>query len=197
MTNVYFVRHAQPNYRNHDDLTRELTEKGMADRKLVTEFLSDKDIHAVFSSPFRRSVDTVKEFADSRGLAITLIDDFRERRIDSGWIEDFESFARHQWEDFSYKLSDGECLGEVQERNIRALYRVVEENRDKNIVIGSHGTALSTVINYYDPGFGYADFNRIRGLMPWIVKFCFEGQNCICIESYDLFEKRVEPLFPR
>lgn len=28
MTNVYFVRHAQPNYENHDDLTRELTEKG-------------------------------------------------------------------------------------------------------------------------------------------------------------------------
>ena len=29
MTNIYFVRHAQPNYENHDDLTRELTEKGM------------------------------------------------------------------------------------------------------------------------------------------------------------------------
>ena len=27
MTTVYFVRHAQPNYENHDDLTRELTEK--------------------------------------------------------------------------------------------------------------------------------------------------------------------------
>jgi len=187
MTNVYFVRHAQPNYRNHDDLTRELTEKGMADRKLVTEFLSDKDIHAVFSSPFRRSVDTVKEFADSRGLAITLIDDFRERRIDSGWIEDFESFARHQWEDFSYKLSDGECLGEVQERNIRALYRVVEENRDKNIVIGSHGTALSTVINYFEPSFGYEEFEAIRGLMPWIVCFSFEGGKCVAIQKIDLF----------
>ena len=27
MTNVYFVRHAQPNYENHDDLTRELTRR--------------------------------------------------------------------------------------------------------------------------------------------------------------------------
>ena len=56
MTNVYFVRHEQPNYENHDDLTRELTENGLQDRKLVTEYLRDKEIHAVLSSPFKRMV---------------------------------------------------------------------------------------------------------------------------------------------
>ena len=190
MTNVYFVRHAQPNYSNHDDLTRELTEKGLEERKLVTAFLQDKDIHAVFSSPFRRSVDTVKDFADKHGLVITLIEDFRERRIDSEWIEDFESFARHQWEDFSYKLSDGECLGEVQERNIRALRDVMAANEGKNMVIGSHGTALSTVINYFDPTFGYEEFEAIRKLMPWVVHFSFENGECVSIEKIDLFQQR-------
>lgn len=38
MTNVYFVRHAQPNYENHDDLTRELTENGLQDRKILIEY---------------------------------------------------------------------------------------------------------------------------------------------------------------
>ena len=28
ITNVYFVRHAEPNYENHNDLLRELTPKG-------------------------------------------------------------------------------------------------------------------------------------------------------------------------
>ena len=56
MTNVYFALHAQPNYENHDDLTRELTENGLQDRKLVTEYLRDKEIHAVLSSPFKRMV---------------------------------------------------------------------------------------------------------------------------------------------
>ena len=41
MTNVYFVRHAQSNYENHDDLTRELTEKGLQDCKLVTELMKN------------------------------------------------------------------------------------------------------------------------------------------------------------
>ena len=31
ITTVYFVRHAEPNYNNHDDRLRELSEKGMED----------------------------------------------------------------------------------------------------------------------------------------------------------------------
>ena len=187
MTHIYFVRHAQPNYENHNDLTRELTAKGLADRKLVTAFLRDKEIHAVLSSPFLRSVDTVKEFADEAGLPISLVEDFRERQVDSGWIEDFNAFARRQWADFTYKLSDGECLAEVQQRNISALNTVLRDYRDKNVVIGSHGTALSTIVNYYDPSFGYDAFESIRGLMPWVVHFTFEGEKCVDIEKIDLF----------
>ena len=58
----------------------------------------------------------------------------------------------------------------------------------KNIVIGSHGTALSTVFNYYDHSFGYEDFDKIRFVMPWIVEFDFDdGGNCINIRSYTKF----------
>jgi len=70
MTTVYFVRHAQPNYENHDDILRELTAKGLEDRKLVTTFLADKNVDVVLSSPFKRAVDTVRDFADSKSLEI-------------------------------------------------------------------------------------------------------------------------------
>ena len=66
MTTVYFVRHAEPNYENHDDMTRVLSEKGLRDRRLVTAFLMDKDIDAVLSSPYKRAVDTVRDFAEKR-----------------------------------------------------------------------------------------------------------------------------------
>lgn len=188
MTHVYFVRHAQPNYDNHDDLLRELTEKGMQDRKLVTEFLKEKSIDAVLSSPYKRSVDTVKDFADTYGFDIETIDDFRERKIDSCWIEDFNSFSKRQWEDFDYKLQDGETLREVQNRNIAALENVVKTYENKNVVIGSHGTALSTIINYYQSSFQFADFEKIKSLMPWIVCFTFDGAQCVEIEHFNLFE---------
>ena len=188
MTTIYFVRHAEPNYNNHDDMSRDLTDKGTADSKLVTRFLADKNVDIVFSSPYKRAIDTVRDFSEINGLEIHVENDFRERKIDSCWIDDFTAFCKAQWKDFDYKLSDGETLREVQTRNILALNRVLQEYKNKTIVIGTHGTALSTIINFYDKQFGYADFERIKGLMPWIVKFTFESDDCVDIQSYNLFE---------
>lgn len=58
-TTVYFVRHAEPNYHNHDDRTWELTTKGMEDRKLVTAFLADKNVDVVLSSSYKRAIDAI------------------------------------------------------------------------------------------------------------------------------------------
>jgi len=187
MTNIYFVRHAEPNYNNHDDLTRELSQNGMRDRELVTEFLADKQVNVVLSSPYKRAVDTVAHFASLRDLPITTVNDFRERKVDSVWIDDFDAFTRKQWADFNYKLTDGETLAEVQKRNIAALQEVVEQHKGKTVMIGSHGTALSTIINYFAPQFGIEEFTRIKSIMPWIVRFSFMENDCVQIEEYDLF----------
>lgn len=187
MTNIYFVRHAEPNYNNHDDLTRELSPKGMTDRELVTAFFADKQVDIVLSSPYKRAIDTVAHLASLRDLPITTIDDFRERKVDSSWIDDFDAFTRNQWADFNYKLTDGETLAEVQERNISALQEVIERHKGKTVVIGSHGTALSTIINYFVTQFGIEEFTRIKSIMPWIVRFSFIGNDCIQIEELDLF----------
>ena len=72
MTKVYFIRHAEPNYSNHDDLLRELTPKGMEDRKIVTEYLSNKKIDVVLSSPYKRAVMTLEDFAGKYGFKIEI-----------------------------------------------------------------------------------------------------------------------------
>lgn len=186
MTKVYFVRHAKPDFTIKDDLTRPLTEEGTADCRKVTEFLSDRSITKAFSSPYKRAIDTIKDFTESININIDIIDDFRERKIDNVWIEDFNKFAKDQWTDFNYKLSEGECLNEVQKRNVNALMQLVKENADENIIVGSHGTALSTIINHFNKDFGYAEFERIKNLMPFIVCFTFDGQDIVNIEEFTL-----------
>ena len=157
-TNIYFVRHAQSDYSNKDEKLRPLTEKGMEDRMRVTKALQDKNIVAVYSSPYKRAYDTVKDLADRYGLEINVVEDFKERKVDNAWVEDFRAFSRKQWGDFNFKLENGECLREVQERNVTAFYDVLKNNLGRNVVVGSHGTALSTIINYFSPDFGYDDF---------------------------------------
>ena len=85
-------------------------------------------------------------------------------------------------------MSDGECLQEVQERNISALLKLIDDYKGKNIVIGGHGTALSTIINYFDTSFGYDEFAKMKNKMPWIVEFQFDSEaHCCAIYKHDLF----------
>lgn len=95
MTHLYYVRHAQPDYSIHDDPTRPLTEKGMRDCALVTAFLTDKSIDRVFSSPYKRAVDTVQPFAAQAHLPVTLIGDLRERRSIPFGSTILKASARH------------------------------------------------------------------------------------------------------
>ncbi|CEK34966.1 phosphoglycerate mutase [[Clostridium] sordellii] len=182
MNKIYFVRHAKPDFSVHDDLTRPLTDKGIIDSKNICEFLKEKSINKIYSSPYKRAIDTIKELAQNLNIKIEVVDDFRERKISNIWIEDFNKFSKSQWENFEYKLNDGESLNEVQSRNIKALHKILNENSNQNIVIGTHGTALSTIINYYDKTFDYLSFTKIKDVMPFIVCMEFEKTNVLNID---------------
>jgi len=192
VTTVYFVRHCEPNFDVHDDFSRPLTDKGMADCALVTEFFRNRAVSVVISSPFKRAFDTVSPLAESLGLDVRVVDDFRERKVADEWILPFEDFTVRQWADFSYKLEKGECLAEVQARNIAALEGVVREYAGETIVVGSHGTALSTIIHFYDNTYGYDGFYAMKRCFPWIAKLEFDDSgNCMGIEKIDLFSPAV------
>ncbi len=186
MGKIYFIRHAKPDISIHDDLTRPLTSEGVEDSKKVMEFLVDKNITKVYSSPYKRAVDTIKTFADEVNLEIRVMEELRERKVGNEWIEDFYNFSKKQWEDFEYKLQDGESLREVQERNINALRRILEESSEDNIVIGTHGTALCTIMNHYNSDFGYSEFDRIKHIMPWIVCAEIKDNGIISLEEFIL-----------
>lgn len=182
LNKVYFVRHAKPDFSVKEDLTRPLTEEGVNASKKVKMFLKDKNISKIYSSPYKRAIDTVKDLSDFLHLDIEVIDDFRERKVCDNWIEDFNKFCEKQWSDFNYSLDNGESLKEVQDRNIKELHKILNKYDEENIVIGTHGTALSTIINYYDNNFNYSSFNKIKDIMPLIILCEFDGIKLKSIE---------------
>ena len=174
ITKIIFVRHAQSQY-GEDDRIRPLTESGLKNREVVLETLKDRHIDAFLSSPYKRSIDTIRTAADYFGMSIRTDERFRERKVgtwENGWLE-------KRWGDFSCAEEDGECLASVQERNMEALKEVLSDYIGKTVVIGTHGTALSTILNYYDNSFGLNDFMRIVNWMPYIVELTFEGDKLL------------------
>ncbi len=191
MTTIYFIRHAQSDSSIHDPCLRPLTEKGLHDRFLVTDFLLDKNIDFAFSSPYKRAIDTIADFADRTGIEIKIIDDFREHKTisDNYCDADYFPFIQQYWENKNYKVPGDESIGELQKRNICVLQKILKEYKNRNIIIGTHGMALSSIINYYDETYGYQNFLSMVKVKPCIVKMTFDDLVNIKIERVNLFAK--------
>lgn len=172
MTKVYFVRHAQPDFGCSDVRSRPLTPAGRADSQKVLEFFKDQRIDAFYCSPYKRSIDTIIDTASWFNMELMIDERFCERV--SGPDGNTKELMEKRWADFSFHEDGGESIGQVQVRNIAALFDVLERMPDKSVVIGTHGTALSSILNYFDPHFGFTDFLRIIDWMPYIIELDFE-----------------------
>lgn len=190
MTRVYFVRHAQPDFNHAEDKTRPLTEEGKKDTKAVLVFFKDKNIDVFYCSPYKRSIDTIAETAEYFGKTILTDDRLRER--EKGQDGNNHGMFRKRWAEHDYHEPGGESISMVQERNMAALGDILENNQDKNIVIGTHGTALSTILNFYDKSYDCDSFLRIIDWMPYVIELDFEGTKFVKQTEHLHIEKKFK-----
>lgn len=193
MTSIYFIRHAQPDHDWDDDRTRPLSDGGLQDSRRVTEFLRNIKIDYYISSPYKRSIDTIKKSALEHGKDIIMDERLRERERGSNG-NDLEMFQK-RWDNFDFHEECGESLNMVQKRNLEAIFEILNNHKDENIVIGTHGTALSMILNYFKPSYCCNDFLRIIDFMPYIIRLDFDGVNCIGEDEMLIIEKEFKVTF--
>lgn len=181
MTRVYFVRHAQPDHSWKDNRTRPLTEEGREDSKIVTEFLKEIPADCFYCSPYIRSLDTIRKAAESEGKQIVTDERLRER--DSLPGSNTPALMERRWADPQFHEDGGESISAVQKRNIEALHEILRNHRDETIVIGTHGTALSTILNYYDSSFSFRNFMRIIDWMPYVLQADFRDEDLVSLRE--------------
>lgn len=63
---IYLIRHAEPNYNNHQYDERELTAEGLQDCQLLLDYFKDISIDRIYSSPFKRALQTIDELAKEK-----------------------------------------------------------------------------------------------------------------------------------
>lgn len=171
-TNLFFVRHAQSIY-TPEELTRPLSKKGMADAQRVTSILANEKIDVVISSPYKRAIQTIEGVSHTIRQNIMIIDDFKERKLSEGPVEDFGSAIRKVWEDESFSWEGGESNLIAQKRGVEATIRVLESFEGKNIVVGMHGNLMVLIMNYFDKRYDFTFWKELD--MPDIYKLTFEN----------------------
>lgn len=140
-----------------------LNETGHKQARTLVDRLAGRRIDAVYSSPFRRAVATVRPLARARDLEIRTDDRLRERQLTDQWLDDHRQAVRRVWADFDLTLPGGESSAACQQRVVKAVGDLrARHASDECVLVSSHGNALGLYLNDLDPAFGFAAWSELQ-----------------------------------
>lgn len=154
MLNVLLIRHAdpiKPSPEHADEYTRALTPEGARDAENLAGGLRHTDIEAVYSSPYRRAIQTVHLLAQARGLEVDTIEDLREHVLAVHLIPNWQEVLERAWADFDFALPGAETMRATQRRGLHALETIRARHADGTVAIGGHGTIFSLMLHAFEP----------------------------------------------
>lgn len=201
---VYFMRHSEV-YKgiNHNYNSDSLLETNMKSilsvngenmANSVSKNSEFNNLELVVSSNYVRAMSTAKYFVKDE-INFVVSDLFGERRHGvKSWNELPEDFERKQFEDFNFKVGDGECLNEVKDRMLKGLDLILEQDFNNVLVVG-HGTAIASLLsNWCSINYGgeykfngKVFFNRRWNYMECF-KLEFEDKTLVNIENLNFFQ---------
>lgn len=175
-TTVYLVRHAQaqplPEIPEPDWA---LSSRGAEQAVLLVPILTRLGIHRLYSSPFRRAVDTVTPFARAADLELQIEQGLRERTLSSAWIGDFRDVWHRSWNDLSYALEGGESGAVCRDRMVAAVRRLTDRHAGETLALASHGYSIGLLLTTLDPDFGGAEAGALR--TPELLRLVRDGSD--------------------
>ena len=144
---LYLIRHAQclpKKAQRFSDWS--LSRVGAQQAEELAGLLEPLEITNVFSSPFIRTIETAKPFAQRHGLVIRVVDDLRERLLTNEAGLPSDEVWRRSWEDFSFCLRGCESSLAAQARICRAIGGIAESVEGTSAIF-THGNVIPLFLN--------------------------------------------------
>ena len=157
-TSIILVRHGQTAW-NTEEVFRgqidiELDDTGLKQAELLAEYLDQRELEAVYSSPLKRAVQTAEAIARRHGLAVEITPGLND--IDFGEWQGLslqevrsrfsEPFAAWVSEPHRVRIPSGESLDDVRQRALTLVNQVVEKHEGKVIALVSHRVVNKVLI---------------------------------------------------
>ena len=168
---MFLFRHGESEWNSNKDAkyseenhNSNLTELGLEQAKKNANYLKDKNITSVYSSPLKRAFQTANELAKIINVKIQLNDNLREFSIydDScfGLTRDeiYDKIGRELYKTarttkdqmMDWRPLKGETRREARTRFINTINEICAKSKDEVIAISSHGAILGELIYYYN-----------------------------------------------
>lgn len=166
MKKIYLFRHGETDWNREGriqcSMDIELNATGLQQAKQNAEFLKDKGIQHIYSSPLKRAYKTGKILADLIDVDIEIYDDLREMNggryegmLKSDYKKDFgednyEIFHHSRDGGMDLSLPEGETKREIRNRIVNAVDKIAKMTTYGTIGIASHGFVLKEFLRGLD-----------------------------------------------
>ncbi|MGB7604400.1 MAG: histidine phosphatase family protein [Lutisporaceae bacterium] len=173
MTRLYLIRHGETEWNASSKVQGttdvNLNEKGIIQAELVAIRLAKENITALYTSSLIRAKTTAEKIAQELKLVPKELHEYREiclgpwqgltiNEINEKYAEHFRIYREKPSE---FNMPGAETFLQVTERFCNAVNITIIENKDKNIAIVSHGTAIkAAIINILGIDIDY--YNKFR-----------------------------------
>ncbi len=194
---IYLIRHSEP--LKDKQLKNEeipLSENGKLLAQTIATNLFKENIDEIWSSEYKRAIETAQYIAQYNNLEININSNFNERKL--GNIEGvLKEFWLEQLFNEDAKVDDGESRKEVTLRMLNGLDKILKSS-SKNIVVVSHATAITFLLMKYcdlkeaslEGKRRWLTFNNKTVIndsfrTPEIFKLCFDENKIISIDRIE------------
>jgi len=157
-TTILLVRHGQTNsnvtgfYMGWSD--EDLNDAGYTQVRRLSSRLASLPITSVYTSPLRRAYATAEILAEPHQLEPRVLDELIEMRLGDWQGLHMDEIKRRwpglwqQWkiDPSGLTMPNGESLGEVVDRAVRALRRMVAANQSKQTVLVAHDVIVKVLV---------------------------------------------------
>ena len=154
--NQYFVmRHGETehnvknilNYKNRS--TYDLTDKGKTEIQTNADNLVDKNITAIYTSPFQRTKETAYIVAEKLGIPKeSVIEDERLCELNIGEFDEKPKLEFLKWEEsissYDEPVPGGESYNEAKKRFGDFMYEIENRHKNEAILIVGHGITVES-----------------------------------------------------
>jgi broad specificity phosphatase PhoE len=176
VTTVYLARHGESDWnaanRFQGRCDRPLTARGRRQAEaLAAELAAVPGLSAIYSSPFRRALETARVVGERTGLEPVAVDDLCEVDVGS-WtgltraeVEEQFPDAFRRWLDGGEGWEDGESYADMSVRVLAAVVGFGDAHPNGGILVVSHGGPIRAV-QAAAAGMDVHEYRRLRRVEP-------------------------------
>jgi 2,3-bisphosphoglycerate-dependent phosphoglycerate mutase len=157
MKTFYLIRHCKASGQEPEAA---LTPEGVNQSQALCEFLGNKGIETIVSSPFARAIHTIKPFADQSHIEIIPDSRLSERVLSTVAWTDWMDKLKQTFENEQIKFEGGESSAEAAERGLAVINDCMSRKENK-VAIVTHGNLLSLIIRNFMKDFGFQDWQAL------------------------------------